>query len=340
MIGFLHGMSARTVFAGAAMTAGVMAAMVMASTNAAGAAERPQIDLTHWTPPDIGSVGDDAFGKLVKYGYALITDTANQIGPSVVDPDKRYSGNNLDCQSCHLNAGTQPYGLPLVGVPGQFPQYRAREGAVGTLEERINGCMERSLNGRPLPWSGREMTAYLAVMKWLSTGIPEGAKLVGAGALAVKEPGRAADLGHGKQVYEQVCAVCHGADGHGQRAASGAGYQFPPLWGPDSYNNGAGMARLLEAAAFIKSNMPFGTTYAAPVLSDEDAYDVAGFIDSADRPQKADLARDYPNRLQKPVDSPYGPYADDFSPTQHKLGSFDPIRDKLRELVARPVPHP
>jgi thiosulfate dehydrogenase len=92
------------------------------------------------------------------------------------------------------------------------------------------------------------------------------------------------------------------------------------------------MTRLLDAAAFVKNNMPFGTTYAAPVLSDEEAYDVAAFIDSGERPQKADLAKDFPILLQKPVDSPYGPYADDFSPEQHKYGPFAPIRAKVKEL--------
>src|SRR5580658_7382574 len=212
---------------------------VFAAANVGGGAsavEVAQVNLTAWTPPGIESVGDDALGKLVKYGYALMTDTANQIGPMVADPAKRYSGNNLTCQNCHLKAGTQPYAMPLTGVWGQFPQYRGREGEVGTLEDRINGCMERSMNGRALPLASLEMKVFLAYTKWVSTGIPDGAKLVGSGAMSVKEPGRAADLGHGQQVYAQVCAACHGKDGLGQRAASGNGYQFPPLWGPDSYN--------------------------------------------------------------------------------------------------------
>ena len=310
---------------GTAFTAIAAAAIAMMP---AGAADAPKVDLTAWTAPDIGTVGDDPFGKLVKYGYALMVDTPNQIGPAVADPAMRYAGNNLACQSCHLQAGTQPYAMPLVGVWGQFPQYRGREGQVVLLEARVNGCMERSLNGRALPASSREMKAYLAYIKWLSTGIPDGARLGGGGVLAVKEPGRAADVVHGRQVFEQTCAACHGANGLGQRAATGPGYQFPPLWGPDSYNNGAGMARLLTAAAFVKNNMPAGTTFASPVLGDDDAYDVAGFINSAERPQKADLAADFPNRSQKPVDAPYGPYADDFSLAQHRLGPFDPMRAK------------
>src|SRR5215470_7550895 len=82
------------------------------------AADPPRFDLTEWTPPQLGSVGDDPFGKLVKYGYALMVDTANQIGPAVADPAKRYAGNNLTCQNCHLKAGTQPYAIPLMGVLG------------------------------------------------------------------------------------------------------------------------------------------------------------------------------------------------------------------------------
>ena len=300
---------------------------------AAFAADTAKVDLTKWTAPDIASVGDDPFGKLVKYGHALISDTANQIGPNAADPAKRFTGNNLNCQSCHLDAGTRPYAMPLIGIWGQFPQYRGREGAVDTLEVRINGCMERSMNGRALASDSREMVAMLAYMRWLSGGIPAGATLIGAGTLRIKEPPRAADPARGAQVYADTCTACHGADGSGQRAASGAGYQIPPLWGPDSFNDGAGMSRVLTTAAYARHNMPFGTTFDAPALSDEDAYDVAGYIVSQERPHKANLENDFPIRLEKPVDTPYGPYADGFSPAQHKLGPFAPIRAKVKELA-------
>jgi thiosulfate dehydrogenase len=310
-----------------------LATAVLMTARDAPAAEPSKVDLTKWTAPDIPTVGDDPFGKLVKYGHALISDTANQIGPTAADPARRFTGNNLNCQSCHLDAGTRPYAMPLTGIWGQFPQYRGREGAVDTLEVRINGCMERSMNGRALPSDGREMVAMLAYMRWLSAGIPAGATLIGAGTMRIKEPPRAADPARGAQIYAETCAACHGADGSGQRAASGAGYQIPPLWGPDSFNDGAGMARVLTAAAYARHNMPFGTTFDAPVLSDEDAYDVAGYITSQDRPHKANLENDFPIRLEKPVDTPYGPYADGFSPAQHKLGPFAPIRAKVQELA-------
>jgi thiosulfate dehydrogenase len=307
-----------------------------ASLGSVVAAQEPAaVDLTKHSSPDIASVGDDAAGRLVKYGYALVTDTANEIGPGVADPKRRLSGNNLTCQNCHLQAGTQPYAMPLVGVSGQFPQYRGREGRVASLADRVNGCMERSMNGHALTPDSREMQAFLAYIGWLSAGVPDKAKLTGAGTWPVKEPARAADLGHGAQVYAQVCAACHGADGQGKRAETGAGYQFPPLWGPDSYNDGAGMARVLSAAAFARRNMPFGTNFEEPLLSDDDAYDVAGYVNSQSRPQKAGLDRDFPNRLQKPVDTPYGPYADGFAPDQHKYGPYGPIRAKIKELAAQ-----
>ena len=203
-----------------------------------------------------------------------------------------------------------------------------------TLEERINGCMERSMNGRALPLESREMKAFSSYMRWLSTGVPDGAKLRGAGTLQIKEPDRAANPAHGAEVYAQACAACHGADGSGQRAQTGLGYQFPPLWGRDSYNNGAGMSRLLTAAAYALHNMPLGTSFDSPFLTDEQAYDVAGYIVSQKRPEKANLDKDFPIRLQKPIDTPYGPYADGFSEEQHRLGPFSPIRAKVKELAA------
>src|SRR6516225_1238734 len=148
-------------------------------SNQLSADETVAIDLTQWTPPDIRKVGEDPFGALVKYAQALFTDTANENGPDVADPTKRFAGNNLACQSCHLQGGTKPYAMPLVGIWGQFPQYRAREGAVDSLEDRINGCMERSMNGRALPLGSRQMKAFSAFMRWLSIGVPDGARLIG-----------------------------------------------------------------------------------------------------------------------------------------------------------------
>jgi len=314
--------------------AGMVLAAALLASSGLPARDLVTVNLTEWSPPDLAALGDDPYGRTVKYGHALVSDTANQIGPTVADPRRRFSGNNLACQNCHLRAGTQPYAMPLIGIWGQFPQYRGREGEVVTLEDRVNGCLERSMNGRPLPLGSPEMKAFLAYIKWLSTGVPDGAKLIGAGTMLIRDPARTADPRRGAAVYANNCSVCHGVDGAGQRAAQGAGYQFPPLWGADTYNNGAGMNRLLTAAAFTKHNMPFGTTFNSPVLTDDDAYDVAAYLISQRRPQKRDLAKDYPTRLQKPVDTGYGPHADAFSLEQHKFGPFEPIRARVKELAA------
>jgi thiosulfate dehydrogenase len=312
----------------------MLAAVTFMRVAAALDASPINVDLAQWSAPDIGTVENDPFGKLVKCGARLFTDTAVEIGPAASDSKRRFAGNNLSCKNCHLQAGRQPYAMPLVGIWGQFPQYRAREGAVELLQNRINGCMERSMNGRALRPEGREMLAFLPWMRWLSGGIPDGAKLIGAGTLPIKLPDRAADPHHGAQVDAQYCAACHGAEGLGQRTPAGVGYQIPPLWGPDSFNNGAGMARLLTVASYAMYNMPLGTTFNDPLLSDADAYDVAAYIISQERPQMADLDRDFPIRLQKPIDTPYGPYADGFSAAQHTFGPFGPILAKDRELAA------
>jgi thiosulfate dehydrogenase len=290
-----------------------------------------------WVVPDVDALPTDAWGKLVRFGRELTVATYAHIGPEAADPAKRYAGNNLSCQSCHLDAGTRQFGLPFVGVFADFPQYRAREGKVGSLEDRINGCMERSMNGRALPLDSTEMAAFMAYMKFLSTGVPIGTQTKGRGGGDMTKLTRAADLAHGQAVFAQTCAKCHGLDGEGKRrgpVGDAGGYEFPPLWGPDSFNDGAGMNRLISAANFVHSNMPNGTAWTAPVLSVEDAWDVAAYFESRPRPARAHLDQDFPVRLQKPVDTGYGPYIDQFDRTQHQLGPFGPIEQKIRELKA------
>src|SRR5437763_15915918 len=104
----------------------------------------------------------------------------------------------------------------------------------------------------------------------------------------------------GAAVYANVCGVCHGTDGVGRRAAHGPGYHIPPLWGPDSYNDGAGLNRVLTAAAYAMHNMPFGTTFNSPMLPNEDTCDVAACNVSQKRPQKRNIAKDFTIPLQKP----------------------------------------
>jgi len=125
--------------------------------------------------PDIDALPNNEWGKTARFGRKLTVATYADLGPGVADPAKRFAGSNMSCQSCHLEAGTKKFGLPFVGVFADFPQYRSREGEVGTLEERINGCMTRSVNGRALPIGSYEMKAFVAYIKFLSTGRPIGA---------------------------------------------------------------------------------------------------------------------------------------------------------------------
>jgi thiosulfate dehydrogenase len=135
-----------------------------------------------WFVPDIAALPNDSWGKTVRQGRDLTVATYAHIGPEVADPAKRFAGSNMSCQSCHLEAGTKQYGLPFIGVFADFPQYRSREGEVGTLEDRINGCMTRSLNGRALPVESEEMKAFVSYIKFLSTGRPIGAQTPGRGS--------------------------------------------------------------------------------------------------------------------------------------------------------------
>ena len=293
-----------------------------------------------WNIPDPDALPDDIFGQTVRRGRDLVTRTTSLIGPDAKDPAMRFAGSGLTCQSCHLQGGTQQFGLPLAGVWGVFPQYIGRENEVRTLEERINGCMERSVNGRALPVDGPEMKAMVTYMRYISAPEEVGRPLPGHGSPLLPLPDKAADPAHGQEVFKTVCAACHGADGQGQRLdaadaeAQGRRYQFPPLWGPDSYNDGAGMARTITAAQFVHANMPFGTTWQQPQLSVQDAFDVMAFVNSQPRPHKAGLEADYPDRSKKPPDAGYPPFVGPFSPEQHRYGPWKPIQDWLRANVA------
>ena len=291
-----------------------------------------------WSIPEVGALPDDDHGRLVRRGRDLVTATYAHIGPAVADPGKRYAGNNLACSNCHLNAGTKKFGLPLWGLWDRFPQYSARVGAEITIEDRVNSCMMRSMNGRALPVDSPEMTAFVANIKFLSTGTKPRQLLTGLGAGQMPVLKRAADPKRGAAVYARACATCHAADGRGvlrSRALPNFGYLIPPLWGPDSFNDGAGMVRLMTAANFVHFNMPNGTSYTQPRLTQQDSWDVAAFMISQPRPVFAGRNKDFPDLLRKPVDTPYGPYADGFSQRQHQFGPFGPIEAALAKLRVR-----
>lgn len=303
----------------------------------AGAAQAQEVNLVGRAVPDPAQLPAGPHKDLVLYGQALSTRTFAHIGPEVADPAMRLAGNNLACTSCHQAGATKPFAMPWVGVSASFPQYRAREDDISTVEDRVNGCMQRSMNGKPLALGSREMKAFTAYIAFLSQGVPVGGAVKGAATLPTKMPGRRADPAAGAQVYGAKCAACHGADGQGLRvgkAGDARGYTFPPLWGPDSFNTGAGMNRLAMATRFIQANMPQGASHDAMQLSVDEAYDVAAHMVSQPRPVKAHLEADFPARWNKPVDAAFPPYLQGTA-DQHKYGPFPPLAEKQKQMAAQ-----
>jgi thiosulfate dehydrogenase len=249
------------------------AAWLLAVSLAAQAGEEPPT--VALTVPTATTLPDGTLGESIGRGRRILLDTPAQL------PD--FVGNGLACQHCHPGrdgeVGTEANAAPFVGVVGRFPQYSPRHAGLITLEQRINDCFERSLDGRALPLDHPSLIDILAYMTWLSQGVPVGAIVAGHGIPALtleREP----DVKHGEAIYQTKCLACHGVDGGGTLDASGR-YLFPPLWGPRSFNAGAGMSRQTTAAGFIKHKMPFG---ADDSLSDVEAWDVAGFVLTHSRP--------------------------------------------------------
>ena len=215
-------------------------------------------------------------------------------------------GNSLNCTSCHLNAGTVADGSPFVGVSAFFPGYAPRAGKVVTLEERINGCFRRSMNGKPLPPQSTDMQAMVAYFDWMKNNAKLEYRVAGRGVGKIDTTIKP-NLDNGKLVYAKQCAVCHGDNGQGLTRADGE-LVYPPLWGEQSFNIGAGMARTYTAAAFVKRNMPIGFHEKFPLgqggLSDQEAVDVAAYFSQQPRPDFADKLKDWP-KGGKPVDARY-----------------------------------
>jgi thiosulfate dehydrogenase len=283
-----------------------------------------------WIAPDTSSIPDNAEGRLIHYGRALIANTAFYLGPKGI---VSQTTNGMNCQNCHLNAGTKTWGNNYGAVFSTYPKFRERRGAIENISQRINDCLERSLDGQALDSNSHEMQAILAYMKWLGKEVPKSQKPKGAGIRQLVFMKRDADPQKGKSVFEKNCTRCHGNDGQGKLNADSITYLYPPLWGVHSYNVGAGLYRLSRFAGYVKDNMPFGVTNANAQLTDEEAWDVAAFVNSQPRPKK-DLSKDWPNISLKPFDHPFAPYTDSFSESQHKYGPFAEIR-KAKENSAK-----
>ena len=234
-------------------------------------------------PPD-SLIPRDEVGASILRGRALAEATRDSLPHNV--------GSKLRCTSCHLDSGTRQSSGTWVGVYASFPQFNKRAGRVFQIEDRINECFRRSMNGKPLAMGSRDLRDLVAYMAWLSTGVPQGSKMSWLGLKKLTPV--AGDSKQGERKFAASCVRCHGASGQGTVAAT-------PLWGPNSFALGAGMARRNTLAAFLRGNMPFDS---AGTLSDQQAFDLAAFILSHPRPRTPGVAGDWPAG-DAPDDCPY-----------------------------------
>ncbi|MDQ6716913.1 MAG: c-type cytochrome [Gemmatimonadota bacterium] len=224
--------------------------------------------------PKMNELKDSAMRFSVSRGRAILEATRDSLPHNV--------GNSLRCVSCHFAAGTAPNAMPWVGVYSRFPQFRPRSGRVDLLEDRINDCFERSLNGRPLKSDSRDMRDIVAYMAFLSLGVPAGSTIRGQGVPKLQK--LASDTSRGAVVFTAECSRCHGSAGQGSAIA-------PPLWGANSYNNGAGMSRIGVLASFAHRLMPLDKPGS---LTPQQYYDVSAYINSRPRPDFSGRAKDFP----------------------------------------------
>jgi thiosulfate dehydrogenase len=284
-----------------------------------------------WQAPDTSTIPYNSEGDLIRYGRSLISNTAYYLGPK---GKVATITNGMACQNCHLDAGTRPWGNHYGRATATFPAFRERSGTIETLTKRINDCIERSLNGRPIDTASREMQAILAYMGWLGKDVPKGTSPHGSGIRQLEFLDRPADPVAGEQIYRAKCQRCHGPDGSGTFNGDGLTYQYPPLWGVHSYTTAAGLYRLSKIAGYIKDNMPFDSVALGRELSLGDAWDVGAFINSQPHPVKK-FRQDWPDISSKPPDHPFGPFIDSFPTAQHKYGPFGPIVAANKEYKER-----
>jgi thiosulfate dehydrogenase len=253
------------------MTARIPALIFMATTAIAAADPA--------SPPPETAIPAGPDGDAIRRGLAIITDTRTAA--------PEFAGNHLRCANCHLDAGRTAGAAPLWAAYGNFPVWRDKNNRINSFEKRVQDCFIYSINGRPPPLGGEVLLAVSAYAAWLAQGQRIGVSPPGRGFPAIPAPPLPPDDARGRAVFLESCAACHGPDGQGMM--DGDTVVNPPLWGPQSYNWGAGMAQVDKAAAFIRANMPLGN---GGSLSVQQAWDVAWFIDGKPRPQDPRFAGD------------------------------------------------
>lgn len=206
----------------------------------------------------------------VMRGYRLMTNTAFYA--------PKHANNQLACTNCHFCAGDtlggKNGGISLVGVTTAYPQFSQRSGKVITLAERINNCFMRSMNGKALPTNSRMMNDIINYLQWISKEVETIKNVPWLGLPDIKSK-HVPNPKEGEKIYDQFCSACHKPNGEGGGVlGEEEGKTIPPLWGPNSFNDGAGMGTMGMLAPFVFLNMP----YQQAVLTEDQALDVASFV--------------------------------------------------------------
>lgn len=265
----------------------VQAGALTPSTMSLGPVVTASINGNAWQPPTEADIPADSLGASIRRGLALLRNTSDSL--------PGFAPGHISCMSCHVQDGRAMNGSPLVLAHVVYPKYIARSGAVVSLADRINFCITRSLGGNRLSSDSREMIDMQAYLAFLATDLPIGRTIPGVGGLPkMTAPAATPDSARGAGLYEAKCQMCHQANG-------GGGLMIPALWGPTSYSVGASMARVERAASFIKHNMPLGQ---AGSLTDQEAFDLAAFVNSHPRLDLPNKENDWPVG-GAPADLPY-----------------------------------
>lgn len=285
----------------AAVNAPAAAAPPAASTAQAAAPAPPvpapptAVPPAAFAPPADSAIPATPMGEMIRKGEQIFLHTGVNA--------KAYVGNTLNCVNCHLDAGRLAHSAPMWGAYLLYPAYRSKTKQVDTFAERLRGCFMYSMNGKAPPFGDEVLVALEAYAYWMASGAPVGQRLPGAGYPKLAKPAQPPDIARGQQVYASHCMLCHGEQGQGQRA--GDVQVFPPLWGAQSFNWGAGMANIDNAAGFIHANMPLGQ---GGSLTEQQAWDVATFMDSHERPQDPRFTGDVAQTRAQFHDSEYSLY--------------------------------
>jgi thiosulfate dehydrogenase len=272
----------------AILAAAVLPGALVASCGDASpkrAATPPVAEPLDYTAPPDSAIPHDARGASIRRGLALVMRTTDSL--------PEYAPGNIQCSSCHVDAGRRRGSAPFIGVSVRYPKYLERSAAIVSIVDRVNFCLMRSLAGTPLPANGRDMADFVAYFDFLSTGVARGRHVKGESM--PKLAALSGDSARGSAFFTTTCQRCHGADGQGQPPA------IPALWGPRSYSIGASMAREERAASFIRHFMPRD---APGSLTDQQAFDLAAFVNSHARPDSPGKERDWP-KGGAPSDVPY-----------------------------------